>query len=150
MADPLDRYILALQTLTAASLDELLELVSPAVQFTDPFNDCRGRAAYRAVFSDMLNALDGHRFSVTRRAWCTDGPARDALITWSLEGKLPRLGGRNWRVQGSSLLTFDADGLLLAHVDYWDAAGQLYELLPVVGPVARYLRRRLRVDEAAT
>jgi hypothetical protein len=36
----------------------------------------------------------------------------------------------------------DAQGLIVLHRDYWDAAEELYEKLPVVGALMRWLRRR--------
>jgi hypothetical protein len=36
----------------------------------------------------------------------------------------------------------DPQGLIVLHRDYWDAAEELYEKLPVVGALMRWLRRR--------
>ena len=35
------------------------------------------------------------------------------------------------------------DGRITLHRDYWDAAEELYEKLPVIGTLMRWLRRRL-------
>ena len=35
-------------------------------------------------------------------------------------------------------------GRVVAHRDYWDAAEELYEKLPVLGALMRLLKRRLR------
>ncbi len=45
-------------------------------------------------------------------------------------------------VRGASLLVLDGPGLVTLHRDYWDAAEELYEKLPVVGALMRWLRRR--------
>ncbi|MEQ8659412.1 MAG: nuclear transport factor 2 family protein [Gammaproteobacteria bacterium] len=144
----LERYLGLLATLDASRLDALCACFADDVRFRDPFNDVRGRSAARAVFADMLAQLEDLRFAVTARALeaapRADG-TRVALVTWRLDARLPRLGGRTWRVDGSSAIRFDAAGLVCAHVDYWDAAGSLYERLPVLGGVLRALRRRLAV-----
>jgi hypothetical protein len=36
----------------------------------------------------------------------------------------------------------DSDGLITVHRDYWDAAEELYEKLPLVGGVMRWLKAR--------
>ena len=36
-----------------------------------------------------------------------------------------------------------ADGRIARHRDYWDAAGELYEKLPLLGTLMRWLRRRI-------
>ena len=37
-----------------------------------------------------------------------------------------------------------ADGRVVEHRDYWDAAEQLYEKLPLIGGVLRLLKRSMR------
>jgi len=43
---------------------------------------------------------------------------------------------------GASHLLLDADGRITSHRDYWDAAEELYEKLPVLGALMRILKRR--------
>jgi hypothetical protein len=45
-------------------------------------------------------------------------------------------------ILGGSHLVFDTTGRVTLHRDYWDAAEELYEKLPVVGSLMRWLRRR--------
>jgi len=45
-------------------------------------------------------------------------------------------------VRGASHLVLDARGLVSLHRDYWDAAEELYEKLPVVGALMRWLKKR--------
>ncbi|MGR8918237.1 MAG: nuclear transport factor 2 family protein [Gammaproteobacteria bacterium] len=146
--DALDRYVHTLESFSADELDALLGLVTSDVRFRDPFNDVRGKSAFRRIFSDMAEQLDAIDFDVTERAWTrrrADGGV--ALIRWDLSARLVRLGQREWRVSGCSELHFTEDGRLMAHLDYWDAAGAFYERLPLLGAVLRRLRRRLAIDE---
>ena len=45
-------------------------------------------------------------------------------------------------VRGASHLVLDAQGLVTLHRDYWDATEELYEKLPVVGALMRWLKQR--------
>ena len=45
-------------------------------------------------------------------------------------------------IEGSSYLQLNAQGLITLHRDYWDAAQELYEKLPVLGSLMRWLKRR--------
>ncbi|PVX36754.1 nuclear transport factor 2 family protein [Janthinobacterium sp. 78] len=47
---------------------------------------------------------------------------------------------------------FNADGLVFLHRDYWDAAEELLQNLPLIGAPIRWLRGRFRVPlpDAAT
>ena len=120
-----------------------MRLVSDDVHFRDPFNDCRGRERYRAVLEDMFDQLEAIAFTVDYAAWVELGdaaPTPIALIKWRLSARLQR---KPWQVEGCSELHFNADGLVSAHYDYWDAASGLYERLPLLGRVLASLRRRI-------
>ena len=45
-------------------------------------------------------------------------------------------------VRGASHLVLNEQGLVTLHRDYWDAAEELYEKLPVGGGLMRWLKRR--------
>ena len=44
---------------------------------------------------------------------------------------------------GISHLRFDTEGKIILHKDFWDAAGGLYEDLPVLGGGMRWIKSRL-------
>lgn len=144
MNDRLTRYLTALEQLDRATLADLLALCDPDMHFRDPFNDCRGVDAFGRIMQDMFAKLDHVRFRTNHMAWsATDESC--ALVHWTLDANLRALDGKPWHVEGCSMLRFGADSKLTAHYDYWDAAGGLYERLPVLGRVLRLLRRRIRV-----
>jgi hypothetical protein len=43
---------------------------------------------------------------------------------------------------------FAPDGRVIRHRDYWDAAQELYEKMPVIGGLMRWLRRRAALPPA--
>jgi hypothetical protein len=45
-------------------------------------------------------------------------------------------------IEGATHIVFDAGGAVLLHRDYWDAAEELYEKLPLLGTLMRWLKRR--------
>jgi hypothetical protein len=45
-------------------------------------------------------------------------------------------------ILGATHLVFSEAGLVTLHRDYWDAAEELYEKLPLVGGLMRWLKRR--------
>ncbi|MDP3310767.1 MAG: nuclear transport factor 2 family protein, partial [Polaromonas sp.] len=46
-------------------------------------------------------------------------------------------------VRGTSHLKLTGAGLVSYHRDYWDAAEELYEKLPLLGSLMRWLKRRV-------
>jgi hypothetical protein len=41
-------------------------------------------------------------------------------------------------------MTFNEELLITEHRDYWDAAEELYEKIPVLGALMRWLKKRAR------
>ena len=46
-------------------------------------------------------------------------------------------------MRGASHLVLAADGRIAVHRDYWDVAEELYEKLPLLGALMRWLKRRV-------
>jgi steroid delta-isomerase len=66
------------------------------------------------------------------------------MLTWDMTFRIRRLRPRESRtIHGATHLKFDAAGRIAYHRDYWDAAEELYAKLPLIGPVMRWLRRRM-------
>jgi hypothetical protein len=59
-------------------------------------------------------------------------------ITWSAFQK-----GRTTRSVGMSQLRFDPRGRVVLHHDFWDAGSAFFAHLPVVGPLIRWIKRRV-------
>ena len=47
-------------------------------------------------------------------------------------------------VRGCSHLVLDASGRIAMHRDYWDVAEEMYEKIPVLGALMRWLKKRAR------
>jgi steroid Delta-isomerase len=124
------------ETLTPAALDELDQLYTPDARFKDPFNEVAGTGAIRRIFEHMFATTEAPRFEVTDRI----EQGGQAMLGWTFHFALR---GRALTVRGVTHLRFDADGRVRLHRDYWDAAEELYEKLPVVGGLMRALKRRL-------
>jgi steroid delta-isomerase len=134
----LDRLVRLYEHLTPARLPELTALYAVDAHFKDPFNEVRGVPAIARIFAHMFANLDQPRFVVLQRLAQGD----QAFLTWEFRFHL-----RRWRpdveqcIRGATLLSFDAQGRVVRHRDYWDAAEELYEKLPLLGPLMRRLRK---------
>jgi len=45
-------------------------------------------------------------------------------------------------IKGSSHLQLNQNGLVQSHRDYWDTAEELYEKIPVLGGLMRWLKKQ--------
>ena len=138
-SDSTARIIAFFETLSPDKLAELGLVYTPDAAFKDPFNDVCGVAAIAGIFSHMYTALDRPRFVVTGTV--TQG--NQCFLTWDFEFYFRRFDTtRLQTVRGASHLQLTDTGLIAQHRDYWDAAEELYEKLPVVGNLMRWLKKR--------
>ena len=140
--DPrLARLARAYEQLRHDNLPALLALYGEQALFKDPFNEVRGHQAMENIFRHMFDSLQEPRFTVTQGASAGD----EGFLTW--EFRFRRAGGEVLLIRGASHLRFAPDGLVQMHRDYWDAAEELYARLPVLGPLMRWLQRRLAAPQ---
>ena len=140
-ADPrVARIVERFEGLSPADLPRLGELYADDARFKDPFNDVRGPQAIAAIFAHMYASLDEPRFVV--RDVVADGD--QCFLTWDFLFRMKRYAQGLQTIHGGSHLRLAADGRIAEHRDYWDAAEELYEKLPGVGALMRWLKRRAR------
>ena len=132
------RVVAMFESITPADVSRLGEFYACDACFKDPFNDVRGVPAIERIFAHMFVALDSPRFVV--RDIVAEGD--QCFLTWDFLFRFRRFSRDEQIVHGGSHLRFDAQGRVALHRDYWDAAEELYEKLPVVGALMRWLKRR--------
>ena len=134
------RVIGFFEGLSPDDLARLDTLYAADARFKDPFNEVRGVPAIAAVFEHMYRTLEAPRFIVHQAM--IDGA--QGFVTWDFRFRFRRFDRtREHLVRGASHLVFADDGRIVLHRDYWDAAEELYEKLPVVGTLMRWLRHRV-------
>lgn len=140
----LKSYVAFYETLTPETLDRLDSVVAADVVFQDPFNDIQGRDAVRRLFDDMFARLDAPTFEILGSAVLSHGQRR-GVIHWRFSAGMP---SRSWRLdfEGTTIVTFDIDGLCVSHVDFWDPSVPVYEKVPVLGWCVRRVRSLLSAD----
>ena len=129
------------QTLTPQTVEAIGTVYAEDAYFRDPFNEVRGIDKIQHVFADMFLRLDEPRFTIIE----TIEQPHGALLVWDFDFRIKSLKpALQRRIHGTSHIRFDASGRVTYHRDYWDAAGELYEKLPVIGAFMRWLNKRVR------
>jgi len=127
------------EQLTPASVARMPEFYAPQARFKDPFNDVHGLAAISTIFSHMFVALESPRFVVVERIV----QGHQCFLTWEFRFRFKNFKKHEDQViLGASHVVFAENGLVSLHRDYWDAAEELYEKLPAVGSLMRWLKKR--------
>jgi ketosteroid isomerase-like protein len=139
MNKAVDRIVQTFQTLTPAGVATLDAIYAADARFKDPFNDVQGRLEIQRIFRHMFVNLENPRFTITERIV----QGRQCFLTWEFRFGFRRFkAGQEQCILGGSHLVLNDQGLIALHRDYWDAAEELYEKLPVLGGVMRWLKRR--------
>ncbi len=138
--DPrVQRIVDFFETLQPASVQRMGEFYTVDAYFKDPFNEVRGLADVQRIFSHMYVALHEPHFVVTNTVQQGD----QCFIVWDFKFRFKRFDTVTVQtVRGCSHLQLASDGRIAFHRDYWDAAEELYEKLPVVRVLMRWLKRR--------
>lgn len=127
------------ETLTPQSVARLGELYESQARFTDPFNDVVGVPAITHIFEHMFVSLAQPRFVVKEQML----QGKQCFLTWEFRFCFRGYQSNQQQViLGASHLIFSDTGQVRLHRDYWDAAQELYEKLPVLGSLMRWLKKR--------
>jgi steroid Delta-isomerase len=133
-----ERIVIAFEQLQRDDVKRLGDLYAADARFKDPFNEVQGVAAIQTIFAHMFVALNEPRF-VVRDIICEGD---QCFLSWDFIFRFKRFSTEPQTVRGSSHLKLNAQGHITLHRDYWDAAEELYEKLPVVASLMRWLKRR--------
>ena len=126
-------------TLTPASLQGIGSIYAADAHFKDPFHEVQGLAAITHVYAHMFASLHQPRFEITGRVL----QGRECFLTWNFCFRFQSIQpDAAQTVRGCSHLVLDASGRIAVHRDYWDVAEELYEKIPVLGALMRWLKKR--------
>jgi hypothetical protein len=138
-AEALARLVEFFERLGPDDVDALDRFYAPDARFKDPFNDVQGVESIRAIFAHMFVALEEPRFAVTG---CVR-QREQGFLTWDFLFRFRGYRrGETQTIRGATHVVLVPDGRVAVHRDYWDAAEELYEKLPLVGALMRWLRKR--------
>ena len=138
--DALNKYIEYYETLTPRSVRLLEKLAEPQMRFKDPFNYVEGVNQVVEIMRKMFEDVSNPKFRVEDTAWGQDG--RTAFMKWVFTFGPDKDPEKN-RVTGMTEIIFTHDKLVASHIDYWDAAENIYERVPVLGSILRLIKSKI-------
>jgi steroid delta-isomerase len=137
---PLDRIVGYFEALAPGDLERIADIYEADASFKDPFQEVLGLGPIREIYARMFERLDKPRFVVTHRM----SAGADCFLAWEFHacarGKRPQA----WCIRGATRLRLSSAGRIAEHRDYWDAAEEVYEKVPVLGSLMRWLKARAR------
>jgi ketosteroid isomerase-like protein len=127
------------QQLDTSSAKNLCNIYSEEIVFVDPVSTYKGLPALELYFSTLLSDTNTCHFIIQELNHHTD----TAFVTWQMSFSHPKLKkGKLIVVDGTSHILIK-DNKIVSQRDYYDLGNMLYEHLPVLGYLVRYLKRKL-------
>jgi hypothetical protein len=133
----IERFKSCIQVLPEADLSLLREMYTDDVVFKDPVHEIRGLVGLEDYFATLISEMTDCRFEYLDEIVGD----RSAYVKWMMHYRHPRLGNRLVSVRGVSHLRFGDK--IEFHEDVYDMGAMLYEQVPLLGNVTRWLRLRL-------
>jgi len=120
------------------NIEELRSIYANTVVFEDPLHRREGIQALCDYLNNIYQSVQECRFE-RRGHWICDDIV---FLQWDMHLLHPSLnGGKNFSVSGLSQLK--CGDRIFYHRDYFDAGEMLYEKVPVIGGINRWLKRRV-------
>ena len=132
------------ETLTPNALEGMGDVYDEQAHFSDPFNNVHGLPAIRTIFEHMFIAMQAPRFEVL--TVLRDASSGEIFLRWNFYFSKKGLG-QHLCIHGSSYLRLSEAGKISYHQDYWDSGKELYEKLPVIGGMVRWLSAQLKTPQ---
>ncbi len=138
----LERFRSTFADLTADDVaEEMLALYADQLYFNDTLVTLESGQAVADYMAKTGDKLSVSRVDVDHTL--RDGA--DVFVRWTMHFKSSAWG---MKVESHSIgmthLRFDDNGRVVLHQDFWDAAGGLYEHLPIVGAMIRTAERLMK------
>lgn len=120
--------------------EETERVYAPDAYLNDTLKTLHGSTAIRDYFVKTAKGLDGMRVRFDDVAFS----GNTYYLRWVMETRMKNLAkGKTVRTIGVTLVRFDSKGRVLVHQDFWDSAQGVWDHVPVVGGVIRWIQSRL-------
>ena len=141
IAAGVERFVAVFSHLTHEDVGERARLAYADTLF---FNDTLHTATSGRQLADYLvatgEAVDDVDVEVL--SWIEDDG--DVYVRWAMRTRFSVTGRKvDSRTIGMTHLRFNDDGQITLHQDFWDSSQGLYEHIPVMGGMVRWIRGRL-------
>lgn len=139
MSPKLEKFCNFYSIFDVSNIDSLHEFYTDEAIFKDPVHELEGIEAMRVYIADLCAQVSFCNFVFHQHVENGDR----AFLRWTMRYAHPKvLGGKSLELDGCTEIEF-IDDRVCYHCDYYDMGAMLYEHLPVIGAVIRWLRKRL-------
>lgn len=120
--------------------DETENVYAPDAFLNDTLKTLHGSPAIRDYFIKTAQGLES--MTVTFDDLAVSG--KNYYFRWTMETRMKHLArGKTVTTIGVTLVRFDSKGRVLVHQDFWDSAQGVWDHVPVLGTVIRWIQSKI-------
>jgi len=109
--------------------------------FEDPFQKVQGVENIYKVFQHMYEGLHDPKFDIVEII----NQDNVLYLQWNFNfSRTERSKPQSFI--GVSRVEFNEKAKAISHIDYWDAASNIYEKLPLLGSILRFIKGKIRAN----
>ncbi len=128
------------QNMNASNIASIEALYAEQIEFNDPFHQVIGLRALKSYFEELYANVNSVSFEFG------DFISKDNqhFIEWVMTVCHPKLNkGEPVHVPGATLFKTDEQQKIVFHRDYFDAGVMLYEQIPLLGKLIKWVKRKI-------
>jgi len=134
----LANFINIYQALNTENVDEICKIYHTDIIFEDPIHKVEGLENLLDYFNNLYQNLSSCEFTIDDYFYHVD----TAAIYWTMSFEHEKLNsGQKVEVQGHTHLNGTGDKVTY-HRDYLDVGAMLYEHIPLLGSVVKFIKKR--------
>lgn len=119
-------------------IEDYCQFFNENISFKDPFHHVSGIEEVFAIFQLMYENLENPRFKVLEIV----SQRNISYMKWEFKFNF-KDQKEEQMFFGISRVVFDLDGKALSHEDFWDAAENIYEKIPIISYLIKLVKNRI-------
>jgi len=116
------------------------KIYAPNAFLNDTLKTLHGSPAIRDYFIKTARGLES--MTVTFDDVAVSG--QNYYFRWTMDTRMKHLAhGKNVRTVGVTMVRFDPEGRVILHQDFWDSAQGVWDHVPLLGTVIRWIQSKI-------
>jgi steroid delta-isomerase len=124
--EPIEKYLDLFCNLTFSSIKNFDDIVDDNIEFSDPFNNIKGKENFKNVFYHMFKNVKNPKFIILDLS----NNKRRTFLKWEMSFYAFK---SKQIIIGMSEINYNETGKIISHHDYWDSLSGIFIKLPFVG-----------------
>lgn len=126
------------------TLDDLKSIYTEQVHFKNPFYELDDLTALYRFFRQLYQQVDDPTLLITESV----SDQNILYLNWTFRFAFHEKQ-ETFSIDGLSRMHFDERGKILEHTDYWDAGEHIYETLPLLGTLIRWIKKKIMAHRSS-